>query len=176
MARAHLPRLKNASSETAGRLSIPPLFSWIGEPDSCSLESTLNLNCGAIVTITLNLSPEAEAGLLAHAQASGMTPGEFLTRQVEVLTRALLPSPANCTLPPQRINGRKSWTNGWTVSRNISSVTRMSSASTRARWNNNPDFFRKGVPINVSASPYESISRVLGDSPSAAVLARSLAR
>jgi hypothetical protein len=36
-----------------------------------------------IVTITLNLSPEAEAGLLAQAQASGLTPEEYLLSVVE---------------------------------------------------------------------------------------------
>jgi hypothetical protein len=44
------------------------------------------------VTITLNLTPEVEAGLLAQAEASGMTLDEFLTRQLEVLTRAGSPS------------------------------------------------------------------------------------
>jgi hypothetical protein len=38
-----------------------------------------------IVTITLNLTPEAEAGLLAQAQASGMTLEEYLLSVIEEL-------------------------------------------------------------------------------------------
>ena len=44
------------------------------------------------MTITLNLTAEAEAGLLAQAQAAGLSLDEFLTRQLEVLTRTAFPS------------------------------------------------------------------------------------
>jgi hypothetical protein len=41
------------------------------------------------VTITLNLTPEVEAGLLAQAQASGKLPAEYLLSVVE---EAVLPA------------------------------------------------------------------------------------
>lgn len=36
------------------------------------------------MTVTLNLTPEVEAALLAHAQASGSTLEEYLRRLIEV--------------------------------------------------------------------------------------------
>ncbi|HEY6347329.1 MAG TPA: hypothetical protein VIY49_38060 [Bryobacteraceae bacterium] len=51
------------------------------------------------MTITLKLTPEVEAGLLAQAQATGMTLDEFLARQLEALTRAAVPSPAQPSAP-----------------------------------------------------------------------------
>jgi len=47
------------------------------------------------VTITLNLTAEVEAGLLAQAQAAGLPLDEFLARQLEMLTRAASPAPAH---------------------------------------------------------------------------------
>jgi len=44
------------------------------------------------VTVTLNLKPEVEAGLLAQAQAAGLPLDQFLSRQLEVLSA--LPSQA----------------------------------------------------------------------------------
>jgi len=40
------------------------------------------------VTVTLNLKPEIEAGLLAQAQAAGLPLDQFLSRQLEALTQA----------------------------------------------------------------------------------------
>lgn len=51
------------------------------------------------MTITLKLTPEVEAGLLAQAQALGLPLDEFLSRQLEVLTRAGSPSSAEFQAP-----------------------------------------------------------------------------
>jgi hypothetical protein len=52
------------------------------------------------VTITLNLTPEIEAGLLAQAQASGKSPEEYLLSVVE---EAVLPAhEANSTAAASR--------------------------------------------------------------------------
>jgi hypothetical protein len=46
------------------------------------------------VTVTLNLKPEVEAGLLAQAQLD-----QFLSRHLETLTRATSASPAQLRAP-----------------------------------------------------------------------------
>jgi hypothetical protein len=51
------------------------------------------------VTITLNLTPEVEAGLLAQAQASGKSPEEYLLSVVE---EAVLPAPEGNGTPTSR--------------------------------------------------------------------------
>ena len=40
------------------------------------------------MSVTLNLKPEVEAGLLAQAQAAGLSLDQFLSRQLETLTLA----------------------------------------------------------------------------------------
>ena len=54
------------------------------------------------VTVTLNLKPEIEAGLLAQAQAAGLPLDEFLARLLEALTGA-------ASLPPLRAPAGKQW-------------------------------------------------------------------
>jgi hypothetical protein len=49
-----------------------------------------------VVTVTLNLGPEVEAGLLAHAQSAGVTPEEYLRQLVE---RDLAIQPADSENP-----------------------------------------------------------------------------
>jgi hypothetical protein len=51
------------------------------------------------VTVTLNLKPEVEAGLLAQAQAAGLPLDQFLSRYLEMLTRATSTSPAPLRAP-----------------------------------------------------------------------------
>ena len=51
------------------------------------------------MTVTLNLKPEVEAGLLAQAQASGMTVEEYLLSLVEGV---VLPAAATTLSPEQR--------------------------------------------------------------------------
>ena len=46
-------------------------------------EAGVNLEERKIVTVTLNFKPDIEAGLLAQAQASGMTVEEYLLSMVE---------------------------------------------------------------------------------------------
>ena len=43
------------------------------------------------MTVTLNLKPEVQAGLLARAEAMGLSLDQFLSRQLESLTQAALP-------------------------------------------------------------------------------------
>jgi hypothetical protein len=43
------------------------------------------------VTVTLNLKPEVEAGLLAQAETMGLSLDQFLSRQLESLTQVALP-------------------------------------------------------------------------------------
>ncbi len=51
------------------------------------------------MTVTLNLKPEVEAGLLAQAQAAGLPLDQFLSRQLEALTQAASASPAQPRTP-----------------------------------------------------------------------------
>lgn len=51
------------------------------------------------MTVTLNLKPEVEAGLLAQAQAAGLPLDQFLSRQLEVLTQATAALPAQLRAP-----------------------------------------------------------------------------
>jgi len=46
------------------------------------------------VTVTLKLEPEVEAGLLAQAQAAGLSLDEFLSRQLAALTQTASAQPA----------------------------------------------------------------------------------
>jgi hypothetical protein len=46
------------------------------------------------MTVTLNLKPEVEAGLLSQAQAAGLTLDQFVSRQMEALAQTVLPLPA----------------------------------------------------------------------------------
>jgi hypothetical protein len=52
------------------------------------------------MTITLNLAPAGETGLLADAQAAGLTLEEFLSRQLEALARHSEPVVAERTKRP----------------------------------------------------------------------------
>ena len=51
------------------------------------------------MTVTLNLKPEVEAGLLAQAQAAGLSLDEFLSRELEILTQANPVLPAKLRAP-----------------------------------------------------------------------------
>ena len=51
------------------------------------------------MTVTLNLKPEVEAGLLAQAQAAGLPLDQFLSRQLEVLTQSTSALPAQLRAP-----------------------------------------------------------------------------
>lgn len=57
------------------------------------------------MSITLNLKPEIEAGLIAQAQASGMTLEEYLLSMVE---GAAL-SPARAVSPEERAAAFEEW-------------------------------------------------------------------
>ena len=58
------------------------------------------------MTVTLNLKPEVEAGLLAQAQVSGMTVEEYLLSMVEV---AVLPATAKARSPEQQAAAFEAW-------------------------------------------------------------------
>ena len=58
------------------------------------------------MTVTLNLKPEVEAGLLAQAQISGMTVEEYLLSMVE---GAVLPTAPKTLSPEQRAAAFESW-------------------------------------------------------------------
>jgi len=58
------------------------------------------------MTITLNFKPEIEAGLLAQAQAAGMTVEEYLLSMVE---GAVLPATTNALSPEQRAAAFEAW-------------------------------------------------------------------
>jgi hypothetical protein len=58
------------------------------------------------MTVTLNLRPEIEAGLLAQAQASGMTVEEYLLSMVEGV---VLPAAQKISSPEQRAAAFESW-------------------------------------------------------------------
>jgi hypothetical protein len=58
------------------------------------------------MTVTLNLKPEVEAGLLAQAQASGMTEEEYLLSMVEGV---VLPAAHKMLSPEQRAAAFEAW-------------------------------------------------------------------
>ncbi len=61
------------------------------------------------MSITLNLRPEIEAGLLAQAQASGMTLEEYLLSMVE---GAVFPGVRKKLSPEQRAAAFEAWSAG----------------------------------------------------------------
>ena len=58
------------------------------------------------MTVTLTLKPEIEAGLVARAQASGMTVEEFLLSMVEDVVRMAVP---NALSADQRAAAFEAW-------------------------------------------------------------------
>jgi hypothetical protein len=60
------------------------------------------------MTVTLNLRPELEAGLLAQAQASGMTVEQYLVSMVE---GAVL-STTSCMSAEERARAFEAWSDG----------------------------------------------------------------
>jgi hypothetical protein len=58
------------------------------------------------MTITINLKPELEAGLLAQAQAGGKTPEEYLLSMVE---GAIMPASGKSRTPEQRAAAFEAW-------------------------------------------------------------------
>jgi hypothetical protein len=58
------------------------------------------------MTVTLKLKPEVEAGLLAQAQASGMSVEEYLLSVVE---GTVLPAPKNRLSPEERAAAFETW-------------------------------------------------------------------
>jgi len=58
------------------------------------------------MTVTLNLKPEIEAGLLAQAQASGMTVEEYLLSMVEGV---VLPATNTTLSPEERAAAFEAW-------------------------------------------------------------------
>jgi hypothetical protein len=58
------------------------------------------------VTVTLNFKPDVEAGLLAQAQASGMTVEEYLLSMVE---GAVAPATRKTRSPEQRAAAFEAW-------------------------------------------------------------------
>ena len=58
------------------------------------------------MTVTLNLKPEVEAGLLAQAQISGMTVEANLLSMVE---GAVLPAAPSTLSPEQRADAFEAW-------------------------------------------------------------------
>jgi hypothetical protein len=61
------------------------------------------------MTVTLNLKPELEAGLLAQAKACGMTVEEYLLSVVE---GAVLPMTQKTLSPEQRAAAFEAWSAG----------------------------------------------------------------
>ena len=61
------------------------------------------------MTVTLNLKPEVEAGLVARAQASGTTVEEYVLAIVE---RALLPEAESALGPEERAGAFEAWSAG----------------------------------------------------------------
>jgi len=61
------------------------------------------------MTVTLNLKPELEAGILAHAQASGMTVEEYLLSVVE---SAVLPMMQQTLSNEERAAAFEAWAAG----------------------------------------------------------------
>jgi hypothetical protein len=58
------------------------------------------------MTVTLNLKPEVEAGLLAQAHAAGMTLEDYLLSMVE---GAVLPASQPALTPEQRAAAFEAW-------------------------------------------------------------------
>jgi hypothetical protein len=58
------------------------------------------------MTVTLNFKPEVEVGLLAQAQASGMTAEEYLLSMVEGV---VLPATQKTLSPEQRATAFEAW-------------------------------------------------------------------
>ena len=58
------------------------------------------------MTVTLNFNPEIEAGLLAQAEASGMTVEEYLLSVVEGV---VLPATKTSLSPEQRAAAFEAW-------------------------------------------------------------------
>ena len=58
------------------------------------------------MTVTLNVKPEVEAGLLAQARAHGMTAEEYLLSMIEGL---ILPPTQKTLSPEQRAAGFEAW-------------------------------------------------------------------
>ena len=58
------------------------------------------------MTVTLNLDPHVAAGLLAHAQASGVTVEEYLLSMVE---GAVAPATREARSPEQRAAAFEAW-------------------------------------------------------------------
>jgi hypothetical protein len=61
------------------------------------------------MTVTLNLKPELEAGLVAQAQASGMTVEEYLLSVVE---SAVLPATQKTLSAEERAAAFEAWSAG----------------------------------------------------------------
>ena len=61
------------------------------------------------MTVTLNLKPEVEAGLVARAQASGTTVEAYVLAMVE---RALLPEAQSGLGPEERAAAFEAWSAG----------------------------------------------------------------
>ena len=61
------------------------------------------------MTVTLHLKPEVEAGLLAQAQASGMTVEEYLLSMVE---GAVLSATQKAASPEERAAAFEAWSAG----------------------------------------------------------------
>jgi len=58
------------------------------------------------MTVTLNFKPEVEAGLLAQAQASGMTVEEYLLSMIEGV---VFPATQKTVSPEQRAAAFEAW-------------------------------------------------------------------
>jgi hypothetical protein len=61
------------------------------------------------MTVTLNLKPELEAGLLAQARANGMTVEQYLLSVVE---SAVLPAKQEALSPEERAAAFEAWSAG----------------------------------------------------------------
>jgi hypothetical protein len=69
------------------------------------------------MTVTLNLKPEVEAGLLAQAQANGMTLEEYLLSMVE---GAALSAAEKTLSPEKRAAAFEAWSAGHRPTTNLS--------------------------------------------------------
>jgi hypothetical protein len=69
------------------------------------------------MTVTLHLKPEVEAGLLAHAQASGLTVEAFLLSVVE---GAVLPVTQETKSSEERAAAFEAWSFGHRMTRPLS--------------------------------------------------------